>query len=164
MIKFRTFQNSDVKSLALHGNNENVSRFLREVFPYPYTEEAATWWVSKGCYLENTFNLAITLNDECIGSAGLQFQENEHRFSCELGFWLGEKYWGQGIAKKAVEKLKEIAFNEHGVKRLYGTVVSDNIASMKVLESCGFTLEGVLKNNQFLRGRFYDEYIYAVHS
>jgi RimJ/RimL family protein N-acetyltransferase len=164
MIKLRDFTAEDVASLARNANNPNVARYLREIFPSPYTLESAEWWVSEGWLLGDSRNTAVDLNGQCIGGAGLQFQQNENRYSCELGYWLGEEYWGQGIATSIVARLKEMAFSEYEIKRLYGPVASGNNASMRVLEKNGFVLEGVLKNNLYLRGNFHDEYVFATYS
>lgn len=92
MIELRDFILQDAASIVENGNNENVSRFLREVFPFPYTLDDATWWVTEGYKLGNSRNSAIVLHGECIGGAGLQFQENEHRYSCQLGYLRGKLY------------------------------------------------------------------------
>ncbi|MEP1382867.1 MAG: GNAT family protein [Paraglaciecola sp.] len=164
MIKLREFIESDAESLAENANNPNVSRYLREVFPYPYTLEAAKWWVAEGYKLGNSLNLAIDLNGKCIGGAGFNFFENELRYSCEMGYWLGENHWGKGYATEVIALLKKMAFSNYEVARLYAPVVGDNVASKRVLEKNEFVLEGVLKKHLFLRGAFYDECIYATYS
>ena len=164
MIELRDFIEGDASSIVENGNNLNVSRFLREVFPFPYTIDAAKWWVSEGFKLGNSLNVAIVFEGQCIGGAGLQFLENENRYSCELGYWLGEAHWGKGIATNVVAQLKEIAFSGYEVKRLYAPVAGENPASMRVLEKNNFVLEGVLKSHLYLRGNFYDEHIYATYS
>lgn len=163
-VELRDFTPGDAESLAENADNPNVARYLREIFPSPYSLESAKWWVSEGWKQGESRNVAIDIGGRCIGGAGLQFQQNEHRYSCELGYWIGENYWGQGIATSVVAKLKEIAFAEYEIKRLYGPVAGGNDASMRVLEKNGFVLEGILKNHLYLRGRFYDEYIYATCS
>ncbi|MFK8051046.1 MAG: GNAT family N-acetyltransferase [Halioglobus sp.] len=164
VIELRDFDLDDADSLAENANNPNVARYLRELFPSPYTLEDAKWWVSEGYRLGDSRNLAIDFEGQCIGGAGLQFQQNENRYSCEMGYWLGERYWGKGFATSVVAKLKSLAFSEYEVKRLYGPVAGGNNASMRVLEKNGFVLEGVLKKHQYLRGTFYDEHIYATYS
>lgn len=162
-IELRGFIEQDATSIAENGNNPNVSRFLREAFPYPYTIEDARWWVSEGCSFDNCRNFAVVYDGQCIGGAGLNFQENENQYSCELGYWLGETHWGKGIATMVVDQLKHIAFTEYDLRRLYAPVAGKNTASMKVLEKNGFVLEGIFKNHLYLRGHFYDEYIYAAY-
>jgi len=164
MIELRDFHLDDAESLAKNANNTKVARYLRELFPSPYTIEDAKWWVGEGCKLGDSRNLAIDFEGQCIGGAGLQFQHSENRYSCELGYWLGEPHWGKGIATSVVAKLRVLAFSEYEIVRLYGPVAGGNDASMCVLEKNGFVLEGVLKKHLYLRGTFYDEHIYAVYS
>ena len=162
MIELRDYTLDDAKALAENAYNPKVVRYLREVFSSPV--EGAKGCVSERHRLGDRRNFAIDFTGQFVGGASLQFQQNENRYSCELGYWLGEKHWGKGIASIVVAKLKEIAFSEYEVKRLYGPVAGGNDASMRVLEKNGFVLEGVLKNNLFLRGEFYDEYIYATYT
>jgi len=164
VIELRDFILQDAASIVENGNSENMSRFLREVFPFPYTLDAATWWVTEGYKLGDSRNSAIVLHGECIGGAGLQFQENEHRYSCQLGYWLGERHWGKGIATNVLAQLKKIAFTEYDIRRLYAPVASDNVASARVLEKNGIVLEGILESHLYLRGKLYDEHIYATFS
>ena len=118
MIELRDFTLDDAGSLVENGNNPKVARFLREVFPSPYTMDDANWWVSEGYKLGDSRNVAVDFEGQCIGGAGLQFQQNENQYSCELGYWLGEPHWGKGIATCVVAKLKKLAFSEHEVKTL----------------------------------------------
>jgi ribosomal-protein-alanine N-acetyltransferase len=164
MIELRDFTLDDAGSLVENGNNPKVARFLREVFPSPYTMDDANWWVSEGYKLDDSRNVAVDFEGQCIGGAGLQFQQNENQYSCELGYWLGEPHWGKGIATCVVAKLKKLAFSEHEVKRLYGPVAGGNNASIRVLEKNGFILEGIMRKHLYLRGTFYDEHIYATYS
>jgi RimJ/RimL family protein N-acetyltransferase len=163
-VKLRSFLLSDASSLVHHADNPNVARYLREIFPSPYTFENANWWVTEGHKLGNSINFAVDLNGECIGGCGLNFLEKEHRYSCEMGYWLGQDHWGKGYATKVVSLLKHVAFKDHKILRLFAPVVDENIASKRALEKNGFVLEGVLKNHMFLRNKFYDECIYAAYN
>lgn len=63
----------------------------------------------------------------------------------ELGYLLAREHWGQGIAREAVACVIDQLFGVEGVRRVYGDVDPDNHASRRLLESLGFTLEGVLR-------------------
>ena len=64
----------------------------------------------------------------------------------ELGYVFAREYWGKGIATEATKLICDIAFRELSLNRLTAQVYEGNIASRRVLEKCGFTLEGNLKN------------------
>jgi RimJ/RimL family protein N-acetyltransferase len=67
----------------------------------------------------------------------------------EVGYWLGREFWGKGIATRALsEFLKQVK-----ERPLYAHVAKHNIASLRVLEKCGFTLQGEEKNFAVIQGQ-----------
>ena len=74
----------------------NVWRNLRDA--HPYTVPAATAWIRHSLRQRPETNFAIATEEEAIGGIGLGLQGDVHRDSAEIGYWLGEPYWGQGIA------------------------------------------------------------------
>lgn len=163
-VQLREFELGDIDSLLMNANNPNVAQYLRDVFPSPYTRQDAEWWLGEGCHLPGTLVKALDLNGECIGSVGITYQQGEHSHAVELGYWLGENYWGLGIASFAVAKMTDIALAENDICRVFAHSAGPNIASMRVLEKCGYKCEGVLKKAVRLRGQFYDEHVYAINT
>lgn len=164
MIDLREFEQRDAESIVAHANNPAVSKYLRDIFPSPYTVKDAEWWLSEGCLVADTLNRAIVLNDSCIGSIGVTFQQAEHRFSAEIGYWIGEQHWNHGFGSAAIKQLTELVFSEHEIRRIYAPVAGENKASMRILEKSGYECEGIFRNNLCLRGKLYDEHIYAIHT
>ena len=103
----------------------------------------------------------IEYNGEFVGSVGAIPGINERRYSATVGYWLGEPFWGLGIASRALTILTSEIFTTTDYTRLYAGVFSPNKASMRVLEKSGYDFEGVCKNAIFKNGQFYDEHIYA---
>ena len=161
VFQIRDYEPGDAPSLAENANNPNVAQFLREIFPSPYPVETAEWWVSEGWKGGKGFNQAIVVDEQCIGGIGVSFFEAEQRYNAELGYWIGETYWGKGIVSEAINQFTQDVFAHFDVRRLFSLVAPENIGSIKVLEKCGFVREGVLRQAMFLRGVFYDEIIYA---
>lgn len=159
----REFVAGDADSLAKHANDPAVAEFLREIFPSPYTLQDAQWWVSEGHKLNNSCNRAIVVDGECVGNIGANFGSGEHRFTAEIGYWLGRNYWGQGIVTEAVAVFTGYLFSNYELQRIIAPVAHENVASIAVLKKSGFSREGVLRNNMYLRGKFYDEHIYACY-
>ena len=160
MIKLRDFLNSDSDSIALHANNFNVSQYMASRMPYPYTKDDAMWWIETGSKADG-LNRAIDLNGECIGVIGVRFGEQEHQFSAEIGYWLAEIFWGKGLATEAVKTMTDYIFSETEIVRLSAPVFSPNIASMKVLEKCGYSLEAIHRNAAFKHDAFMDEHLFV---
>ena len=81
--------------------------------------------------------------------------------SAEIGYWLAEPFWGQGIATEAVRQLVEYTFYYFDIVRLYAEVFETNKASMRVLEKNGFYLEGVRRKAVFKNGLLMDDFIWV---
>lgn len=160
MITLRNFKKNDVESLTRHANNENIARSLSHRFPSPFSENDALKWITTGAK-NNGIHKAIDLNGECIGSVGITFQPGEHSHCAEIGYWIGEEYWGNGIATDALSQMIDITFVTTNIIRLFAKVFSSNKASMRVLAKCGFKLEGICERAVYKNGQYLDEHIYA---
>lgn len=99
---------------------------------------------------------------ELCGVIGLKPQSDIYRMSVEVGYWIGEPYWGQGIAHQALEQIISFGFAELSINRIFAAVFSQNAASIKVLEKAGFQKEGILKKAVFKNGEFLDEIRYGL--
>ncbi len=80
---------------------------MRDSLPYPYTENDAADYIHAMLSADenDTFAYAITVDDKAIGSIGAFRQSNIHRQTAELGYYLAEDYWGQGIKTDAIRQL-----------------------------------------------------------
>ena len=79
----------------------------------------------------------------------------------EIGYWIGRRYWGKGIATAALAAMSEYGFMALGLKKLRATVLAPNVASMRVLEKCGYVREGVLKSEVQKGGVYFDLHHFA---
>lgn len=142
----RPYRNGDESDLVLHANNPNVARHLRDLFPQPYTWADATNWIRGVVKEKPALNLAICHDDKVIGGIGLMPGTDIHRVSAEVGYWLGEAFWGRGIASVALVELTRYAFsNFPDLNRLFAYVDEEHIPSIRVLEKAGFRREGRLR-------------------
>ena len=155
----REFEVGDSEALVDLLGNPNVSRFLSSRIPYPYTDQDAAWWISTGS--SHGYIRAIVDNDLLLGCIGVETGEFEESRSGEIGYWLGEAHWGKGVATKAVGLVTQHIFEHTELIRLVAPVFSPNLASMRVLEKCGYKLEGVAEKSCYKDGQFYDKHIYA---
>lgn len=157
----RDWHEDDATSIARYANNKKIWINLRDAFPYPYSLANAKAFISRAMQLEPRTYFAIATEQEAIGSIGLVPGQDVHRFTAELGYWLAEPFWNNGIMTKAVSALSEYAFEGLGLYRVFAEPYITNTASARVLEKSGFVLEGVLRANAFKEGRVLDQYIYA---
>lgn len=158
----RGWKKSDEVSLQKNANNPNVSRFLLNRFPSPYTMEAAIHWVDNLVDQDPLVNFAITIDDQVIGGIGLELREDVYHKTALIGYWLSEELWGKGITTEAVKMITQYAFNCLDIIRIQAGVLDKNRASMRVLEKAGYTKEGMLRKAAIKRGEIMDEHIYAI--
>lgn len=158
----RSWHPSDVTSLVEHANNYQVWIQLRDRLPHPYTEVDARNWISFATSQEPLTNLAIEFQGIAVGSIGLTLQDDIETGTAEVGYWLGEAVWGQGIATAALSTFAEWAFNEFSLRRLYAMPLVSNQASRRVLEKVGFQLEGILRQHVCKAGIVQDQAIYGL--
>jgi RimJ/RimL family protein N-acetyltransferase len=158
----RPWRAGDKPSLIKHANNVKVWRNLRDVFPHPYTEADAERWLS---YTESKPDdaviYAIEVDGEAAGTIGIQRQKDIERHAVEIGYWLGEAFWGRGIMSAAVRTLTQSVLAEPDLYRVFATVFPWNPASMRVLEKSGYRREGVLVRSGFKDGVLIDRVLFA---
>jgi ribosomal-protein-alanine N-acetyltransferase len=163
LVRLRPWQKKDIFVLAQLADDYDVASTLRNSFPHPYTVEDAQRWVS--------FNLsqpepnpikAIEYNGNLVGCVGAFFKDDVYSRNAEIGYWLGKRYWGKGIASVAVGLLVDYLFNNFVLHRLYGEVFSNNEASCRVLAKNGFALEARLKGHVYKNDAYLDCFIYAL--
>lgn len=158
----RSYEYSDQKALVKYADNYNVSKLLRDQFPFPYTAEMAEMWLVHACNQDPESNFAIASEKELIGAIGIHLQEDVNRFSAEIGYWLGEPFWNKGIISQALKLFTEFVFTNFELNRIFANVFEGNDASEKVLLKCGYKKEATLQKAVFKEGKFIDQYIYAL--
>jgi ribosomal-protein-alanine N-acetyltransferase len=158
----RLWRASDLDSLVRHANNRNVWLGLRNQFPYPYTREAGRSWLEASVAEHPPTALAIEVAGEAAGGIGVVPGRDVNSHSGEIGYWLGEPHWGQGIATAAVRGFVPWVAATFGLRRLFAEIFATNLASMRVLEKCGFEREGVLRQHALKDGRYVDQVVYGL--
>jgi RimJ/RimL family protein N-acetyltransferase len=157
----RSYRMSDLKPLVKYANNRNVSINLTDRFPHPYRSKDAKRWLEFVTAHEPETNFAIASEHEVIGGIGFELKSDIYRLSAEIGYWLGEPFWGKGIATKAVKAVTEFAFDRFDLERVYAGVFETNPASARVLEKAGYVREGCFQRAVIKEGKIIDLLIYA---
>ena len=158
----RSWEWRDRDAIVRHANNRNVWINLRDRFPHPYTANDARRWLESVVGRDPETNFAITVADEVVGGIGFTVQDDVARHSAEIGYWLGEEFWGRGIATDALIAVTDYAFANYDLCRLYAHVFEWNQASARVLEKAGYVFEGRLRKSVTKEGKTIDQLMYAM--
>ena len=162
-VLLRAWRREDASDVVRYANNEKIARNLRDVFPHPYQMSDAEAYLDSCIAGDEARQLcrAIVADGHAVGSIGLFRGSDVSCRSAELGYWLAEEYWGRGIMTHAVEQLCREAFAAWDIVRIEAQPFAENRASRRVLEKAGFTLEGVMRQGVWKRGRLQDYCMYA---
>ena len=162
--KIRKWKLTDAKNIAIALSNKKIQDNLRDGLPYPYTEQDGIDFISSmlSANEDETFAFAITVDDKAIGSIRVFRQQNIHRQTAEMGYYIAEEYWGKGIMTDAVKQICEYVFKNSDILRIYAEPFAYNAGSCRVLEKAGFQYEGTLRNNAVKNGKVIDMKMYSL--
>lgn len=153
-----------IEDVVYYANNKKIADNLRNVFPYPYSYKDAEEYVlaCAGNDEHKQICRAIVIDEKAVGSIGVFQLEDVYSKSGELGYWLGEEFWGKGIMSCAIKQLSTTAFEKLDIIRIFAEPFAHNIGSRKALENAGFALEGIMKNSVCKNGVIFDSCMYAL--
>ena len=157
----RDWRPGDVDSLVKHANNIKVWRNLHDAFPHPYTRADAVEWSKQTARDHADSIFAIDVDGNAVGGIGLHPGKDVERRTAAIGYWLGEEFWGRGIATEALVAVTEYAFSKFDIERLEAFVFEWNLPSARVLEKAGYTMEAKLKKRVTKAGQTVDCFLFA---
>jgi len=124
----------DVPELVKLADNPRIAEVLARL-PHPYTRADGIAFVEIMAQRADERPYAITMGGAFVGIVGFSYAEGEPP---ELGYWLGEPFWGKGIMSEAVKVLIEAAFATRAYPRIKSRALASNLGSLNVLEKAGF--------------------------
>jgi RimJ/RimL family protein N-acetyltransferase len=161
-VVLREWKKSDAAALAKIANNKKIWDNVRDRLPYPYTKKDAKEWlalVKKQKKPATTF--CVEADGELAGSIGFTLKEDVFRKTVEIGYFVGEEYWGKGIATEAIRQMVDYIQKKFDVVRIYAEVFDFNKASMKALEKNGFYLECIRRKAAIKNNVIVDDYVWV---
>jgi len=172
-VTIRPYHPIDAPSMARNANSKLVARNMTDRFPHPYALTDATAFISRALSpsTSNTYAWCISLTptSPCIGGCGFEPGPDVFCANAEIGYWLGEEYWGRGIGTTVCRVMTDWAFGrEEGVtgkqrvQRLGAGVFGGNPASGAVLKRSGYTYEGCMRGIVLKWGEIRDLEIYGL--
>ena len=150
-LALRPYRPSDAAELHRLINDWEVTRNLAAV-PFPYSRALADDWIRSSAEMlqsGSAFHLVIsgTEGDREIVVGGIGLRVDPARRVGRLGYWVGRRFWGHGVAGEAAGRLARWALANLNLVRLEATVAADNPRSIAVLRRVGFRHVGEGKEN-----------------
>ncbi len=162
IIKLKKWENEDVEALLNFAGNPKITQFMSDGFAGVSTPEGAKKFIAFANSGPYKIYRAIEVDGVVAGSIGVSVQTDIHRKNAELGYWLAEPFWGKGIISRAIPIIVAEAFERLDINRIFARPFHSNLASHRVLEKSGFTLEAILKQTVYKNGEYLDEHIYTI--
>jgi RimJ/RimL family protein N-acetyltransferase len=152
----------DVGDIVENLNNINVSRYL-SIVPYPYTLKNAKEFVKIAKKDKYFFAIVLKSSGKLAGTIGLMNVDSYVK-RANIGYWLGQKYWGQGIASEALDAFIEFSFKKLKLLRLQAGVAIENKVSVNILKKTGFKKEGLTRKSLRTKstGKWHDTYVFGL--
>ncbi len=160
-VRLRPWRSGDEPELARLANNRLVADQLRDAFPHPYTPESAGAWVAFTVAEIPPVNFALECGGVLVGGVGYRPGSDVERCSAEVGYWVGEPYWGRGLATAGLLALVDLVAARRQFTRLFAMPFAANAASRRVLGKAGFELDAVLRRSAIKNGRVVDQCLYS---
>lgn len=157
----RPWQTSDLDTLVNYANNYQIAKNLTNHFPHPYTRESGEGFIAMATEKEPYHIFAIDVKGEAVGAIGVHPQSDIFCKNAEMGYWLAEPFWGQGIVTEAIRRMLSYSFKTWNIDRVFARPFGSNLGSQRVLEKAGFQLEARFENTIWKNQQYEDELVYA---
>ncbi|OSS53158.1 hypothetical protein B5807_03039 [Epicoccum nigrum] len=153
----RPLHPQDAPSMSRAANTPAIAKHMTNTFPSPYTLDSATTWIAmnRDPPFLNWAICSAAAPDQVVGGCGLKPGADVQGCGVEIGFWLGEPWWGKGYMTELLRGMVGWVFgSEEGVRlsgrpggwtRVWGWVFGGNEGSLRVFEKAGFRREGVMR-------------------
>jgi ribosomal-protein-alanine N-acetyltransferase len=162
----RQFNSKDENDLHVWASNVNVTRFIN--WDRHRNMEDTREFLKIVLELTERNSLifmavALKSTRQVIGSVGIFQRSDLSRYTLELGYCLGEEWWGKGYMMESCLAIMDYGFlTMPYLERIEANCVVPNHASRKLMEKIGMQREGILRNFAEKDGRIYDSYMYSI--
>lgn len=145
-FELRPLEVTDLDDLVHQANNIKIAGNLTNKFPHPYTRQDGRKFLDYAMEPSPRHVLAISIDGRLRGCIGVHPQDDIFFRNAEMGYWLTEELWGQGIMTEAIKRMIVYGFNNFpDIDRIFARPFGSNLGSQKVLEKAGFVFEAKLE-------------------
>jgi RimJ/RimL family protein N-acetyltransferase len=159
-LRLVKYNDTHRESLVQLLDNPNVAHTLL-VVNCPYTYADADNWLTYTKTADENVSAPFAIEADGVHVGGIGLRKKHFGHSREVGYWIGEPYWGRGYATEAIRLITEFGFNELKLERIQAHVFESNIASEKALLKNGFAFEALLKKMHEKNGVFYNSKLFG---
>lgn len=164
-VCLRAYREDDIDKATSFVNDKELKKFLVTTIPFPTTMwEEESWIKSQISNNNGTYNFAIEdiENNKYIGGCGIQQVDWLNRVAT-VGIMIGYKdYWGKGYGTDAMKVLIKFLFDDMNINKIRLSTFSFNERAINSYKKCGFEIEGILKEEIFKDGKYYDKIIMSI--
>jgi RimJ/RimL family protein N-acetyltransferase len=163
-LRLSALKATDISTIVQLANNVNIARYTRNL-PYPYFEKDAIFWLNLAHQgIQGGSKLVVAIrdkaSDEFMGGTGLHINERHHR--AELGYWIGEPFWGKGYVTEAAKAMIDYAFDKLNLNRVQAHHMKENVGSGRVMQKAGLLYEGEMVEHEFKSGVYHTLVAYGI--
>lgn len=155
-VVLRDVAEDDLPILFAHQLDSDANRMAAFTAHDPTDWDAFTTHWRRMLGNETITNKAVVFDGQVAGHVSCF----EHVGARHVGYWIGKGYWGKGIATAALSEFLDYV----RARPLYARVAKDNIASIRVLKKCGFTISGEDSGFSNARGAEVEEFIFTLEA
>lgn len=158
LVRFRAYNKEDIPVVYEYINDPEVKRFLMPGIPFPMRIEEEYKWFDSQTAFGDTYNFAIEILKEgkYAGGCGINSIDWKNRYAT-VGIFLGRPYWGKGYGTDAMKVLLKFIFEEMNLNKIILITYSFNERAIACYQKVGFKIEGILREQIFRDGCYYDE-------
>jgi RimJ/RimL family protein N-acetyltransferase len=163
-VRIRAYRKEDIPIRLDFINDPEINKNLTPDIPYPMTLEEEEKWFERITAISDTYKFAIeTLEDKkLIGGCSINTVDWKNSVAT-IGIFIGSKdYRGKGYGIDAVELLISFVFMQMNINKIKLTVYSYNKAAIRCYERCGFKIEGVLRQEIYSDGQYFDKLVMGL--
>lgn len=163
-IRLRAYRREDMPKAQEFMNDYEMRNLLATGVLYPILLEQEEKWYESLISTKDNYSFAIeTLEDgKYIGGCGINKIDWNSRV-ITVGIFIGDKdYWGKGYGTDAMRVLVDFIFSQMNMNKIKLNVFSFNKRAMRCYEKCGFKVDGILRQEIFRDGQYYDDIVMSV--
>lgn len=160
----RKVTEADTEAIFEYGSSEEVTRHVLWNRHVTVDDTKAFMDYIQKRYKEKQvapWGMEYKENGNFIGTIDFVWWKPEHKVA-EIGYVLSSDYWGKGLTTEAAKEIIQFGFKQMDLIRIQAKCFSENIASERVMQKCGMSLEGTMRKAMFIKGKHQDLKMYSI--